>query len=69
MMLAHARAVTLQRRRSVCDKRVTPAQLVDLFNMELARYGSRDLKGYVRPPPLFLCHIIKNCQRMKRSHI
>ena len=53
MMLANARAVTLQRRRSVCDRRVSPSHLVELFDMELAKYGSRDVKGYARPPPLF----------------
>ena len=67
MMLANV--VQLQRKRSVCDRRVEPSQLVQLFELELAKYGSRDLKGYARPQPLFWCHTIKTCPRMKWSHI
>ena len=52
MMVANA--VQLHRRRSVCDRNVAPAELVHLFDNELAKYGSRDLKEYARPPPLFL---------------
>ena len=51
MMLANA--VNIHRKRSVCDPRVSPSQQVQLFDMELARYGNRDLKGYARPPPPF----------------
>ena len=51
MMVANA--VQLHRKRSVCDRNVEPPQLVHLFEQELAKYGSRDLKRYARPPPFF----------------